>query len=242
MWPTRAQLDQINLTIFSQKSHQNWPCDREAMLISNKWSKKQPMPKTYISVWSFKRDCSENWYSRTFQVARRKADHHGSGFGHPQPEHPPRPVLHVPRLAQDHTKHHSGSSQGPAIRVCKVCQGQFHANLNIWHLKIHISIVENYIFISIPITQVFPFAKTLGVKVPSKWYRRGVGGLEIICGEHYSSHAQILLPHSIWSIYYSLFHFSHSIFYTFLFLIQDSLSWSISVPNFPFPYIQYPLI
>ena len=124
VWPTRAQLDQIDLTIFSQKSHQNWPCDREAMLISNKWSKKQPMPKTYISVWSFKRDCSENWYSRTFQVARRKADHHGSGFGHPQPEHPPRPVLHVPRLAQDHPQHHPRSSQGPPVRICKVCQGR----------------------------------------------------------------------------------------------------------------------
>merc|ERR1712179_802018 len=30
--------------------------------------------------------------------------------------------------------------------------------------------------------KVFPFAKTLGYKVPSKWYRRSVGGLEIVCG------------------------------------------------------------
>merc|ERR1711970_1306491 len=31
-------------------------------------------------------------------------------------------------------------------------------------------------------TKVFPFAKSLGYKVPSKWYRRGVGGVEIFCG------------------------------------------------------------
>ena len=31
--------------------------------------------------------------------------------------------------------------------------------------------------------KVFPFAKSLGYKVPSKWYRRGVGGVEICCGE-----------------------------------------------------------
>ena len=31
--------------------------------------------------------------------------------------------------------------------------------------------------------KVFPFAKSLGYKVPSKWYRRGVGGVEIFCGE-----------------------------------------------------------
>merc|ERR1712083_1081575 len=30
--------------------------------------------------------------------------------------------------------------------------------------------------------KVFPFAKSLGYKVPSKWYRRGVGGVEIFCG------------------------------------------------------------
>jgi hypothetical protein len=33
------------------------------------------------------------------------------------------------------------------------------------------------------IIQVFPFAKSLGYKLPSKWYRRGVGGLEIGCGQ-----------------------------------------------------------
>ena len=33
------------------------------------------------------------------------------------------------------------------------------------------------------LAQVFPFAKSLGYKVPSKWYRRGVGGTEILCGE-----------------------------------------------------------
>lgn len=31
--------------------------------------------------------------------------------------------------------------------------------------------------------KVFPFAKSLGYKVPSKWYRRGVGAVEIGCGE-----------------------------------------------------------
>jgi len=30
--------------------------------------------------------------------------------------------------------------------------------------------------------KVFPFAKSLGYKVPSKWYRRSVGGVEIVCG------------------------------------------------------------
>merc|ERR1712117_500932 len=30
--------------------------------------------------------------------------------------------------------------------------------------------------------KVFPFAKSLGYKVPSKWYRRGGGGVEIFCG------------------------------------------------------------
>merc|ERR1712079_866946 len=29
---------------------------------------------------------------------------------------------------------------------------------------------------------VFPGAKLAGVKVPSKWYRRGVGVIEILCG------------------------------------------------------------
>ena len=31
--------------------------------------------------------------------------------------------------------------------------------------------------------KVLPFAKSMGYKVPSKWYRRGVGGVEIACGE-----------------------------------------------------------
>ena len=31
--------------------------------------------------------------------------------------------------------------------------------------------------------KVFPGAKLAGVKVPSKWYRRGVGVIEILCGE-----------------------------------------------------------
>ncbi|QQP54240.1 Transmembrane protein 35like [Caligus rogercresseyi] len=30
--------------------------------------------------------------------------------------------------------------------------------------------------------KVFPFIKTLEVKLPSKWYRRSVGALEIFCG------------------------------------------------------------
>merc|ERR1712079_717464 len=30
--------------------------------------------------------------------------------------------------------------------------------------------------------KVFPFAKSLGYKVPSKWYRRSIGGVEIACG------------------------------------------------------------
>eukprot|EP00092_Neocalanus_flemingeri_P080006 GFUD01099736.1.p1 GENE.GFUD01099736.1~~GFUD01099736.1.p1 ORF type:complete len:171 (+),score=45.96 GFUD01099736.1:24-536(+) len=30
--------------------------------------------------------------------------------------------------------------------------------------------------------KVFPFAKSVGYRVPSKWYRRGVGGVEILCG------------------------------------------------------------
>ncbi|CAG2059901.1 unnamed protein product, partial [Timema podura] len=30
--------------------------------------------------------------------------------------------------------------------------------------------------------KVFPFADLLDIKVPSKWYRRAVGTLEIICG------------------------------------------------------------
>lgn len=30
--------------------------------------------------------------------------------------------------------------------------------------------------------KIFPLAKTLDFKVPSKWYRRSVGGLEILCG------------------------------------------------------------
>ena len=31
--------------------------------------------------------------------------------------------------------------------------------------------------------KVFPFAKSLGYKVQSKWYRRGMGGVEIVAGE-----------------------------------------------------------
>jgi hypothetical protein len=30
--------------------------------------------------------------------------------------------------------------------------------------------------------KVFPLAGTLDFKVPSKWYRRVVGALEIVCG------------------------------------------------------------
>ncbi|XP_019873328.1 novel acetylcholine receptor chaperone [Aethina tumida] len=30
--------------------------------------------------------------------------------------------------------------------------------------------------------KVFPFAETLNFKIPSKWYRRTIGALEIICG------------------------------------------------------------
>lgn len=30
--------------------------------------------------------------------------------------------------------------------------------------------------------KVFPLAELLNIKVPSKWYRRAVGTLEIICG------------------------------------------------------------
>jgi len=30
--------------------------------------------------------------------------------------------------------------------------------------------------------KVFPLSQTLAFKIPSKWYRRSVGGLEIICG------------------------------------------------------------
>jgi hypothetical protein len=30
--------------------------------------------------------------------------------------------------------------------------------------------------------KVFPLAKTLDYKLSSKWYRRSVGGLEIVCG------------------------------------------------------------
>jgi hypothetical protein len=30
--------------------------------------------------------------------------------------------------------------------------------------------------------KIFPLAQTLGFKLPSKWYRRIVGGLEIGCG------------------------------------------------------------
>ena len=35
--------------------------------------------------------------------------------------------------------------------------------------------------------KVFPFAKSLGYRVPSKWYRRGVGGVEILCGKKNSN-------------------------------------------------------
>ncbi|XP_063852946.1 novel acetylcholine receptor chaperone-like [Scylla paramamosain] len=31
-------------------------------------------------------------------------------------------------------------------------------------------------------SKVFPLAQTLEFKVPSKWYRRSVGGLEVLCG------------------------------------------------------------
>jgi len=30
--------------------------------------------------------------------------------------------------------------------------------------------------------KVFPLAQTLSFRIPSKWYRRSVGGLEILCG------------------------------------------------------------
>lgn len=31
-------------------------------------------------------------------------------------------------------------------------------------------------------SKVFPLSETLGFKIPSKYYRRVVGGLEVICG------------------------------------------------------------
>ena len=34
--------------------------------------------------------------------------------------------------------------------------------------------------------KVLPGAKLAGVKVPSKWYRRSVGTVEIVCGESHS--------------------------------------------------------
>ncbi|GJQ70282.1 hypothetical protein Trydic_g22721 [Trypoxylus dichotomus] len=37
--------------------------------------------------------------------------------------------------------------------------------------------------------KVFPFAEMLDLKIPSKWYRRTVGSLEIICGL-----AMVLVP------------------------------------------------
>ena len=36
--------------------------------------------------------------------------------------------------------------------------------------------------------KVLPGAKSLGYKVPSKYYRRGVGVLEILCGQYSSYH------------------------------------------------------
>nr|CAD7595420.1 unnamed protein product [Timema genevievae] len=41
--------------------------------------------------------------------------------------------------------------------------------------------------------KVFPFADLLDIKVPSKWYRRAVGTLEIICGL-----AMAFVPSSKW--------------------------------------------
>nr|CAD7572367.1 unnamed protein product [Timema californicum] len=41
--------------------------------------------------------------------------------------------------------------------------------------------------------KVFPFADLLDIKVPSKWYRRAVGTLEIICGL-----AMAFVPRSKW--------------------------------------------
>merc|ERR1711936_313955 len=38
--------------------------------------------------------------------------------------------------------------------------------------------------------KVFPLSKCMGYKVPSKWYRRGVGGVEIFCGL-----VLLLIPH-----------------------------------------------
>ena len=37
---------------------------------------------------------------------------------------------------------------------------------------------------------MFPLSKTLDFRLPSKWYRRGVGGAEIACGA-----ALLALPH-----------------------------------------------
>ncbi len=38
--------------------------------------------------------------------------------------------------------------------------------------------------------QAFPLSKTLDFRLPSKWYRRGVGAAEIVCGA-----ALLALPH-----------------------------------------------
>ena len=89
---------------------------------------KQPVKKLYFTDAifvnrEFNRGCN------LCRARRRKGDH-GSGSGHPQPQHPPRPLLHVPWLPQDHTKHHSGLAQGPEIRVCKVCQGQLSMSIS----------------------------------------------------------------------------------------------------------------
>lgn len=39
-------------------------------------------------------------------------------------------------------------------------------------------------------SKVFPFSELLGIKIPSKWYRRSVGGLEVLSG-----FAMALIPH-----------------------------------------------
>lgn len=43
--------------------------------------------------------------------------------------------------------------------------------------------------------KVFPLTALFGVKIPSKWYRRTVGILEIVCGL-----AMALIPYRKWSL------------------------------------------
>ncbi|XP_035792220.1 novel acetylcholine receptor chaperone [Anopheles aquasalis] len=77
------------------------------------------------------------------------------------------------------------------LRSLSILLGLFFIFIGIMKISPHISkdlhrdLRKNYV----KYAKVFPLSTLLEFKIPSKWYRRSVGGLEVLCGL-----AMVLIP------------------------------------------------